>query len=99
MVPSNGNPLGKGYQHYFDHFMYGDARLQILRDDERRLACDSLEITLIGIPYWWQRDKDSIIALLHIQRPDIMPHSNNVTPFMYGPEKRQTHTKLVNYAK
>jgi hypothetical protein len=29
---------------------------------------------LIIIPYWWDRQKDSIIATIHQHRPDLIPN-------------------------
>jgi len=49
-----------GYQHYHDHVMFGDALSNKKRDNERRTACKSSGISLIEVPYWWQRDKANI---------------------------------------
>jgi len=47
----------QGYQHYYDHYMFGDANQRKERDVERQKACKSLGMECIGIPYWWQHDK------------------------------------------
>jgi len=60
-----------GLQHYHDTPMYGHAKLRQQRDTERRDYCKSMGTTLVEIPYWWQSDKGSIVALLHKFRPDI----------------------------
>jgi len=36
----------------------------------------------LEVPYWWQRDKESVVAIIHRARPDIVPHAL-VTPFQY----------------
>jgi len=62
----------QGHHHYHDSTMFGIAKSQKRRDDEKQTACKSLGITLIEVPYWLQRNKESIAALLHNHIPDIM---------------------------
>jgi len=62
-----------GIQHYQDHYMFGESKSYRARDNERDAACASFGITFIEIPYWWQRDKESIVTMLHKHRPDCMP--------------------------
>jgi len=61
-----------GYQHYYDHVMFGDVKTRNERDGERREACKYHNISYLEVPYWWKRDKVSIIAILHKLRPDIV---------------------------
>src|SRR5690348_2195925 len=42
------------------------------RDAQKRKACLSRGITLIEIPYWWDRSKSQILAELHKNRPDVV---------------------------
>jgi len=62
----------QGYQHYHDLNLFGFASTNRMRDVEKSNACSYLGITLIEIPYWWRRDKASIGAILHQNRPDII---------------------------
>jgi len=62
----------QGHQHYHDHSLYGPFMVVQQRDDSKRGACKSLGITIIEVPYWWQRDKETIIAELRKHRPDIV---------------------------
>jgi len=62
-----------GHQHYYDHHLFGYVKPQQERDDIKRKACQHQGITFLEVPYWWQRDKESIVTLLHKQRPDIVP--------------------------
>jgi len=61
-----------GYQHYYDHYLFGNVNSHKLRDTERHNACKSKGITLIEVPYWWHCDKESVVSLLYKIRPDIM---------------------------
>jgi hypothetical protein len=45
----------QGEQHYSYHFLYGDPQLQQRRDAEKKAKCVEVGITLIEIPYWWDR--------------------------------------------
>jgi len=71
-----------GFQHYYDHFMFGDVKSLKGRDRERTAICAYHDISYLEVPYWWQNDKESIIAIVYKIRPDIVPNPV-VTPFHY----------------
>jgi len=78
----------QGFQHYHHHIMFGDAKYGKERGEERLLACKTLEITIIAVPYWWQRDKESVAIILHNFRPDLVTDSpQGVVPFSYHSSK------------
>jgi len=80
-----------GYQHYYNHLMFGDVESRKERDLERHKACNSIGITFIEVPYWWQRDEDSIISILYKSRPDLVTGYKFI-PFSYGPKmQKQSH--------
>jgi len=89
----------QGIQHYYDHFMFGEATALRQKDDERLQACKLAGITLIRVPYWWQRDKESIVAILNQHRPDVAPCElgSEVTPFLYGPKTSQAQLIVHKY--
>jgi len=62
----------QGIHHFHGHSLFGDTESHKRRDNDKRQECNSLGITLIEVPYWWQRDKDSILKVLHEVRPDIV---------------------------
>jgi len=41
------------------------------QDTEKRLICKQQGITLIEIPYSWDRSKESLIAIIQQHRPDL----------------------------
>jgi len=61
----------QGYQHFQDHYLFGDASKNKRRDNEKYNACTSVGFTLLKVPYWWNHDKESILSLLCKSRPDI----------------------------
>jgi len=69
--------------------MFGSVKSRQERDKQKRVACIYLNITYLEVPYWWQCDKESVIAMIHRVRPDIVPHAL-VTPF------QNTATRLSN---
>jgi len=62
--------------------MFGNVGLHKERDKQRRVACCYHSITYFEIPYWWQRDKESLITIIHQVRPDIAPRVTG-TPFHF----------------
>jgi len=62
----------QGSHHYCSQTMFGEINSYHFRDGEKRQACKSLDITLIEVPYWWQCDKESILAMLHRSRSDFV---------------------------
>jgi len=45
-----------GQQHYEENYWFGSRTDSEEREEEKRQACNLLGITLIEVPYWWQRD-------------------------------------------
>jgi len=86
-----------GYQHYFDHSLFGYAKSHQDRDKERCTACNSNGIYYIEVPYWWRHDKESIIAILHRHRPDIMSDAPSIAPYEY--EKNSNRHMVEEPAK
>jgi hypothetical protein len=63
----------QGEYHYLDHYLFGDPLEVQMRDEEKRQACKSLDITLIEVPYWWDYQRDSIVSFIQDARPDLVP--------------------------
>ena len=42
------------------------------RDKEKKEICKENGITLIEIPYWWDKQLSSLIATIHQQRKDLI---------------------------
>lgn len=67
----------QGKHHYTDkeseHFQISDEfkLLVQIKDEEKREACKSENITLIAIPYWWDQSKSTLLDLLSQTRPDL----------------------------
>jgi len=72
-----------GIQHFHDHFLFGAVKSNKERDKQRRAACIYHNITYLEVPYWWQRDKESVVAIIHLVRPDIVTPPL-ATPFQYS---------------
>lgn len=46
-----------------------------MEDLEKKNACEKLNITLIQVPYWWDRKKESLLSTIRNVRPDLIPDS------------------------
>lgn len=60
----------QGQQHYESYFK-GQLKKQKVRDSEKKKACQSNQITLIDIPYWWDGSETTLFGTIHNHRPDI----------------------------
>eukprot|EP01114_Cavostelium_apophysatum_P003467 TRINITY_DN1335_c0_g4_i6.p1 TRINITY_DN1335_c0_g4~~TRINITY_DN1335_c0_g4_i6.p1 ORF type:complete len:879 (-),score=171.48 TRINITY_DN1335_c0_g4_i6:765-3401(-) len=60
-----------GYQHYATQGIFDFVDSSSARDHEKRRACESVGITLISIPYWWDESPESLVATIRAVRPDI----------------------------
>lgn len=62
----------QGEHHYYDVYAMGSGWNQQERDKEKRMRCKEKGITLIEIPYWWDKQKSSLISTIHQSRPDLL---------------------------
>lgn len=63
----------QGEQHYQDLYFMGHGWQQRQRDHEKEKACQENDITLIEIPFWWDKKIPSLVATIHKQRADLIP--------------------------
>src|SRR5690348_4099488 len=75
----------QGQNHYFDIYSMGSKWSQRLRDTEKRGICQGRGITLIEVPYWWDSNKDSLMATIHSKREDLFPSHKDVQPIPSEP--------------
>jgi hypothetical protein len=59
----------KGEQHYVTNFMGSSSIRQ--RDQSKLKFASQLGITVISIPFWWNRSANSLAATIQSVRPDI----------------------------
>lgn len=62
----------QGEQHYRDIYLLGSGWNQKEKDEEKRILCREKEITLIEIPYWWDKQKSSLASTIHKERNDLL---------------------------
>ena len=77
----------QGQQHYYDIFAMGSRWHQRQRDAEKRKLCLQRGITLIEVPYWWDRSTESLAGAIKEQREDINFPSNVGEPIPKLPPK------------
>jgi hypothetical protein len=59
-------------EHHFlsvDHF--GSSEIRQRRDQSKRKFASQLGITLISIPFWWDRSSNSLVSTIQYYRPDL----------------------------
>lgn len=70
----------QGVQHYKDTLMLGEVSERQFKDQQKRNECERLGISLIEIPFWWDRRKESLIEFIKQQRPELVQsNSQNTT--------------------
>jgi hypothetical protein len=77
----------QGEQHYYDIYAMGNRWNQRQKDEEKRILCLEKGITLIEIPYWWDKEKLSLISSIHKQRPDLIYTPINEQPIPIQPKE------------
>jgi hypothetical protein len=60
----------QGEHHYFSNH-FGSASVRQRRDQAKLRFASQLGITLISVPFWWDRSSDSLASTIHSYRPDI----------------------------
>jgi hypothetical protein len=69
----------QGEHHYSSHF-FGSALVRQRRDQAKLKFARQFGITLISIPFWWDKSSDSLASTLHYYRPDIKLQAKEVPP-------------------
>eukprot|EP01114_Cavostelium_apophysatum_P022095 TRINITY_DN7884_c0_g1_i1.p1 TRINITY_DN7884_c0_g1~~TRINITY_DN7884_c0_g1_i1.p1 ORF type:complete len:873 (-),score=176.06 TRINITY_DN7884_c0_g1_i1:3235-5853(-) len=54
----------QGQHHYNDIFYFGAQKNFNERDTEKKELCENSGITLVEIPYWWDRRRESLLATI-----------------------------------
>ena len=75
----------QGEHHYYDIYSLGSGWNQKEKDKEKRRICKEKEITLIEIPYWWDKQIQSLASTIHKERNDLLTlyHTdNNIQPII-----------------
>jgi len=66
----------QGPYHYDTHIIFGDHVSHQVKDEEKRVACRSKNITLITIPFWWVPTRNSISATIWKLRPEVLSYKS-----------------------
>jgi hypothetical protein len=74
-LPKEGLALEyQGEHHYRDVYGLGNRWESSQRDKEKREICKEMKITLIEIPYWWDKTSQSLAATIKQFREDLIPN-------------------------
>ena len=66
----------KGQQHYNEtEFLHNMTSVEERkeRDKQKLELCEKQGITLVQVPYWWNKKTDSLAATIQNKRPDLLP--------------------------
>jgi hypothetical protein len=97
----------QGETHYFSTHIFGNALQRQQADLFKSTFANQLGITLVSIPFWWDKSSDSLAATIMSKRPDInisirsMPIPTEMPPkfqrkFYYIPCVATKHKDQLN---
>eukprot|EP01114_Cavostelium_apophysatum_P018560 TRINITY_DN5768_c0_g1_i1.p1 TRINITY_DN5768_c0_g1~~TRINITY_DN5768_c0_g1_i1.p1 ORF type:complete len:326 (+),score=71.27 TRINITY_DN5768_c0_g1_i1:53-1030(+) len=70
----------QGEQHYPEEqnsvLFFGE----IARDQDKKEACKANGVVLIEVPHWWDRTTESLVATVHQEAPNLVPHPGKGKP-------------------
>jgi hypothetical protein len=69
----------QGEQHYVSNFM-GSPDIRQRRDQSKLKFASQLGITVISIPFWWDRSPNSLASTIQYFRPDIHIQAKEAPP-------------------
>jgi len=78
----------QGQQHYEQLTAYGNSQDRMKLDEEKWLLSRKNGITLIAVPFWWQKNRGPLLAAILEQRPDL---------FLQGDSKSTSKPQLASY--
>jgi hypothetical protein len=61
----------QGQTHYYSTHIFGQASNRQRADNIKREFAAKLGITLISIPFWWDKSLTSLAATIYSHRPDL----------------------------
>eukprot|EP01114_Cavostelium_apophysatum_P009980 TRINITY_DN2333_c0_g1_i1.p1 TRINITY_DN2333_c0_g1~~TRINITY_DN2333_c0_g1_i1.p1 ORF type:complete len:524 (-),score=84.41 TRINITY_DN2333_c0_g1_i1:89-1660(-) len=63
----------QGEQHYL-RYLHGPLERQKERDRSKQRICEDNGVTLIEVPFWWDRTSRNLLASIVEKRPDLRNH-------------------------
>jgi len=61
----------QGQQHYEDQNVFGDSELRRRQDEKKAELCKKKGVSLVQVPYWWDKRTESLVVTLLEKRPDL----------------------------
>jgi hypothetical protein len=98
----------QGEIHYRTSILHGSAAQRQKIDQAKANYAKDIGVTLIPIPFWWDKSSESLAATIHHYRPDLgstntthpipheMPAKYNIK-FRYRPSVAQQFDEKMNF--
>jgi len=61
----------QGAQHYEQLDVYGDLSDRVKRDEGKAAQCKASGLTLIAVPFWWNKERPALLSAILEHRPDL----------------------------
>ena len=85
----------QGEQHFYDVYSMAPLWVYRSRDEDKRMACSEHGVTLVDIPYWWDKEKSSLVATIRQHRPELLQGEREGTPISMDPPTHRSSTGKV----
>lgn len=85
----------QGEQHYKWHFLIGSPSDQQVKDSEKKIQCEKHGITLIEVPYWWDKKSESLAATVRLHRPGLTNFVSLFAPYIQFRSATRTRFSLL----
>jgi hypothetical protein len=92
----------QGETHYFSSHIFGRASNRQKSDNIKQKFITQMGITLISIPFWWDKSRNSLASTIKLHRPDIemLDHSTSTPPIpLTMPSKLHRQKYIPNCSK
>jgi len=62
----------QGAQHYHSSVYFGPVSVRKKRDNEKKREIEGIGLTLIEVPYWWDKTKKGLERIIQRERQDLI---------------------------
>jgi hypothetical protein len=70
----------QGETHFVSTHIFGKSSDRQRADQIKRNFASQMGITLISIPFWWDKSPNSLVSTIRLYRPDINIHTPTSAP-------------------
>jgi hypothetical protein len=70
----------QGETHFFSSHTYGSASKRQQNDIKKMKFAKEFGITVIPVPFWWNKSSASLVSTIRSHRPELLPTHQTMKP-------------------